>query len=111
MISVSSVVNKSQCAIFAIALGILTAFVFCESFFGHSLITGLGKIRTTDEPAGSFPIPQGAYQQTTILPPASMDMRWWILHAQSLLESHTLRVRETRIDNAPKAVKCIGAQA
>lgn len=102
MISVSSVVNKSQCAIFAIALGILTAFVFCESFFGHSLITGLGKIRTTDEPAGSFPIPQGAYQQTTILPPASMDMRWWILHAQSLLESHTLRVRETRIDNAPE---------
>jgi len=89
-------------ALLALSLGLLLAFVFCESFFGHSLITGLGKISTMEEPPGSFAIPPGAYQQSTILPPASMDMRWWILHTQSLLESDSLRVRETRIDNAPQ---------
>ena len=97
----SSVVNKSRSAIFAISLGILTTFVFCESFFGYALIKGLGEIRTMEEPVGSFPIVHGAYQQNTILPPASMDMRWWILHAQSLLESDSIRVRSTSIDNAP----------
>lgn len=103
MISVPSVVNKFRngSIILAISLVLLTAFVFCDSYFNNAIITGLGKIRTMENPPGSFPIPSGAYQQTTILPPASMDMRWWILHAQSLLESDSLRVRETTIDNAP----------
>jgi hypothetical protein len=54
-----------------------------------------------EESPGSFPIPPGAYIQETILPPASMDMRWWILDAQSLLQSDSLRIRDTSIDNAP----------
>jgi hypothetical protein len=94
--------SRKSPALLALSLGLLVVFAFCESFFGHSLITGLGKISTMEEPAGSFAIPPGAYQQTTILPPASMDMRWWILHAQSLLESDSVRIRETRIDNAPQ---------
>ena len=103
MISVPSVVNKFRngSIILAISLVLLTIFVFCESFFSHALISGLAKIRTMEELPGSFTIPPGSYQQTTILPPASMDMRWWILHAQSLLESDSLRIRETPIDNAP----------
>ena len=103
MISVPSVVNKFRngSIILASSLVLLTAFVFCDSYFNNTIITGLGKIRTMEEPPGSFPIPPGSYQQTTILPPASMDMRWWILHAQSLLQSDSLRIRQTQIDNAP----------
>ncbi len=103
MLSVPPVVNKLRNGpiILAISLVLLAAFVFCESFFGHTLITELGKIQTMEERPGSFPIPPGSYQQNTILPPASMDMRWWILHTQSLLESDSLRIRETQTDNAP----------
>ena len=103
MISVPSVVNKFRngSIILAISLVLLTAFVFCDSCFNNAIITGLGKIRTMEEPPRSFPIPPGSYQQTTILPPASMDMRWWVIHAQALLESDSLRIRETQIDNAP----------
>jgi hypothetical protein len=97
------VVNKFRngSIILAISLLLLTAFVFCDSYFNNTIITGLGKIRTMEEPPGSFRVPPGSYQQTTILPPASMDMRWWVIHAQALLESDSLRVRATQIDNAP----------
>jgi hypothetical protein len=103
VISVPSVVNKLQngSIILAISLVLLTAFVFCDSYSANSIITGLSKIQTMNEPAGSFPIPPGAYLQTTTLPPSSMDMRWWVLHTQSLLESDSFRIRDTAIDNAP----------
>ena len=104
VIFVPSVVNKFRngSIILTLSLGLLTAFVFCNSFSHNAIITVLGKIRTMEEPPGSFSIPPGAYQQTTILPPASMDMRWWVIHAQALLESDSLRIRETQVDNAPE---------
>ena len=84
-----------------VSLALLTTFVFSDSYYANQIITGLTKTQTMHEPPGSFPIPAGAYQQTTVLPPSSMDMRWWILHTQSLLQSDSFRVRETQIDNAP----------
>lgn len=103
VISVPSVVNKFRngSTILGIALVLLAAFVFCDSYSANSLIVGLSKIQTMEEAPGSFPIPPGAYMQTTILPPSSMDMRWWVLHTQSLLESDSFRIRDTAIDNAP----------
>ena len=102
VLSAPSVVKKFHSPILLfISIGFLTAFIFCDSYFNHTIITGLGKIRTMEELPGSFPIPSGAYQQSTILPPASMDMRWWVIHAQALLESDSPRVRTSQIDNAP----------
>lgn len=104
VISVPAVVNKSRrdFTILFISLCLLIAFAFGDSFYGHFMLGNLAKVRTMEEPPGSFPIASGSYQQNTILPPASMDMRWWILHAQSMLESGSVRVRETQIDNAPE---------
>ena len=69
MIFVPTVVIKFRngSIILAISLGLLTAFVFCDSFFNNAIINGLGKIRAKEELPGSFSIPPGAYQQTTIL--------------------------------------------
>ena len=103
MISVHSVVNKFRngSIILGFSLVLLAAFVFCDSYSANSLIVGLSKIQTSQDPVGSFPIPPGAYLQTTTLPPSSMDMRWWVLHTQSLLDSDSFRIRDTAIDNAP----------
>lgn len=104
MISVPSVVNKFRngSIILGISLVLLAAFVFCDSYSANSLISGLSKIQTSQDPVGSFPIPPGAYLQTATLPPSSMDMRWWVLHTQSLLESDSFRIRDTAIDNTPQ---------
>ncbi|GAB4173652.1 MAG: hypothetical protein Fur0032_13290 [Terrimicrobiaceae bacterium] len=54
-----------------------------------------------EEAAYSSPVPAGAFEEHLLLPPSSMDARWWVIHTREMLKDGGWRVRSTEGDNAP----------
>ena len=46
-------------------------------------------------------LPPGSRQETILLPQASVDARWWVIHTREMLREGAWRIRHSDLDNAP----------
>jgi hypothetical protein len=55
----------------------------------------------SETPPNSSPLPAGCREETLMLPQASVDARWWVVHTREMLRTGDWRVRHSGLDNAP----------
>jgi len=84
-----------------ICLLLALSFIGIDSTIRHRLSHAAETIRTSSVRPGTVRISPGAIERMSFLPPASMDSRWWVIHAEKLIVNKKWRVRSTSLDNAP----------
>lgn len=62
----------------------------------------LSAVTLTDERPGTQRLPAGSREEFLLLPPNSLDARWWILLTEDMLTGGGWRIRQTSLDNAPE---------
>ncbi len=87
--------------ILAVCLALLGLFLIADTIIRHIGIVAVTAVQTSETPARTLRISPGAWERHEILPPASMDARWWVINTEQLLKGGALRVRQTDLDNAP----------
>lgn len=71
---------------------------------GAARLAGVEKISAvtfSEKPPNSQPLPPGSCQETILLPQASVDARWWVIHTREMLREGAWRIRHNDLDNAP----------
>lgn len=89
-------------ALFGICLLIVVVFLGGDTLFRHISQADVTSVQTEDPRAAQLPVSPGATVRSKILPPSSMDGRWWVIHAAEVVKGNTFRVRYTKLDNAPE---------
>lgn len=85
--------------VFIICLALSLGFVAMDSQWRISQIKAASALA---QPAVDPPKQQlGSQERHTILPPASMDARWWIIFAEQMKREGGWRLRSSQFDNAP----------
>ena len=71
---------------------------------GAARLAGVDKISSvtfSETPPNSQPLPSESRQETILLPQASVDARWWVIHTREMLREGAWRIRHSDLDNAP----------
>ena len=89
--------NSAKIA-FIIALALALGFVAVDS---HWRISQVRAASALAQPKIDSPQNLDAPERHTILPPASMDARWWIIFAEQMKREGEWRLRTSEFDNAP----------
>ncbi len=87
--------------ILTICLVLLAIFVAADTAIRLMGVAAVTAVQTSETPEGTRKISPGGRERVEILPPASMDARWWVIHTENFLRGNSLRVRATDLDNAP----------
>lgn len=66
-----------------------------------SFVEKVSKASFSEVAPHTMPVAPGAREEWLVLPYASMDARWWVLHTEKMLGDGDWRVRDTSLDNAP----------
>lgn len=61
----------------------------------------ISAVTFSETPPNSQPMPPGCHQETILLPQASVDARWWVIHTREMLRVGAWRIRHSELDNAP----------
>ena len=61
----------------------------------------ISAVTFSETPPNSQPLPPGSRQETILLPQASVDARWWVIHTREMLREGAWRIRHNDLDNAP----------
>jgi asparagine N-glycosylation enzyme membrane subunit Stt3 len=61
----------------------------------------ISAVTFSETPPNSQPLPPGCRQETILLPQASVDARWWVIHTREMLREGAWRIRHNDLDNAP----------
>lgn len=85
----------------AVCLAVLGLFLTADTTIRLMGINAMTAVQTSDTLPGALKISPGGWERTQILPPASLDARWWVIHTENFLRGNSLRVRATDLDNAP----------
>ena len=96
--------NKSRRWIFISLLAFLVLVLTTIAFDGAARLGGIEKISAvtfSETPPNSQPLPPRCRQETILLPQASVDARWWVIHTREMLREGAWRIRHNDLDNAP----------
>jgi hypothetical protein len=61
----------------------------------------ISAVSFSEFPPNSLPLPPGCREETILLPQASVDARWWVIHTREMLRNGAWRIRHNDVDNAP----------
>ena len=107
----SSVLNSSgfsfksvfQSRVSLLLLAFLVVFLGADTIWRYESLSKVSAVKTNEVPIEQSRYSSDAKPHSIILPPSTMDGRWWVLHTEKFLnQSVSWRVRSTTLDNAPE---------
>ncbi len=90
-----------------ISISLLAGFVIVLATMaldGASRLGAIEKISAvnfSETLPNALPLPSGSRQEMILLPQASVDARWWVIHTREMLRKESWRIRHSDLDNAP----------
>jgi len=76
--------------------------IIADTIVNVRMVGKISAVSFSEFKAGTLRVSPGAREESLVLPYTSMDARWWVLHTENLLKTHSFRARETILDNAPQ---------
>jgi hypothetical protein len=107
----SSVLNSSgfsfksvfQSPVSLLLLAFLVVFLGADTIWRYESLSKVSAVKTNEVPIEQSRYSSDAKTHSIILPPSTMDGRWWVLHTEKFLnQSASWRVRSTTLDNSPE---------
>jgi hypothetical protein len=84
-------------------LAFLIAFLCADTVWRYKSLEAVTAVKTNEVPIEASRYSSEAKPHSIILPPSTMDGRWWVLHTENFLKQRdSWRVRSTTLDNAPE---------
>jgi hypothetical protein len=98
----SSQKNISHSPASLLVLALLIVFLCADTIWRYQSLSKVSAVETNEVPIERSRYSTQANPHSIILPPSTMDGRWWVLHTEKFLsQSESRRVRTTNLDNSP----------
>ena len=82
-------------------LVVVLATIAPDSAARLGTVEKISAVTFSETPPNSQPLPPAYRQETILLPQASVDARWWVIHTRKMLREWAWRIRHSDLDNAP----------
>jgi len=80
---------------------LVAATLVLDSMARLGAVEKISAVSFSDTPPNSLPLPPECREETILLPQASVDARWWVIHTREMLRDGAWRIRRNDLDNAP----------
>lgn len=80
---------------------LVAATLVLDSMARLGAVEKISAVSFSETPPNSLPLPPRCREETILLPQASVDARWWVIHTREMLRDGAWRIRHNDLDNAP----------
>ena len=80
---------------------VVLATLVLDSMTRLGTVEKISAVSFSETPPNAMPLPPRCREETILLPQASVDARWWVIHTREMLRDGAWRIRHNDLDNAP----------